>query len=130
VNPALEGKVYPAVGVTVSEDDVRRFAAAVGDDRPGVPLTFVARAEVAAGWGPIAGDAELALDFTRVVHAEQDYRWTRPVEVGDVLEATTSIESIRARRARGFLTMRTELRDADGRAVVVARSTLLVRGGA
>ncbi|MFM8999370.1 MAG: MaoC family dehydratase N-terminal domain-containing protein [Actinomycetota bacterium] len=130
MNPALEGKVYPAVRVTVTEDDVRRFAAAVGDDRPGVPLTFVARAEIAAGWGPIAGDADLGIDFTRVVHAEQDYRWMRPLEVGDVLAATTSIESIRERGGHGFLTMRTELRDAQDRTVVVARSTLLVRGGA
>lgn len=130
MNPALEGKVYPTVSVTVTEDDVRRFAAAIGDDRPGVPLTFVARAEIAAGWDPIAADADLGLDFTRVVHAEQDYRWMRPVEVGDVLEATTSIESIRARGGHGFLTMRTELRDADARPVVIARSTLLVRGGA
>lgn len=130
MNPALEGKVYPAVSFTVSEDDVRRFAAAVGDDRPGVPLTFVARAEIVAGWGPIAADRDLALDFTRVVHAEQDYRWMRPIEVGDVLEATTSIESIRERGEHGFLTMRTDLRGADGSEVVVARSTLLVRGGA
>ena len=130
MNPALVGKVYPAVSFTVSEDDVRRFAAAVGDDRPGVPLTFVARAEIVAGWGPIAADRDLALDFTRVVHAEQDYRWMRPIEVGDVLEATTSIESIRERGEHGFLTMRTDLRGADGSEVVVARSTLLVRGGA
>jgi acyl dehydratase len=130
VNPALEGKVYPPVSVTVTEDDVRRFAAAVGDGRAGVPLTFVTRAEIAAGWGPVVGDPELGLDFTRVVHAEQDYRWNRPLEVGDVLEATTSIESIRERGGHGFLTMRTELRDADAREVVVARSTLLVRGGA
>lgn len=129
MNPALEGKVYPAVRITVTEDDVRRFAAAVGDGRPGVPLTFVARAEIAAGWGPIAADADLGLDFTRVVHAEQDYRWSRPLEVGDVLEATTSIESIRERGGHGLLTMRTELRDGEAHEVVVARSTLLVRGG-
>ena len=130
MNPALEGKVYPAVEVTVTEDDVRRFATAVGDGRPGVPLTFVTRAEIAAGWGPVVGDPDLGLDFARVVHAEQDYRWSRPLEVGDVLEAATSIESIRERGGHGFLTMRTELRDAAGTPVVVARSTLLVRGGA
>lgn len=128
MNRALEGKVYPVISFTVTEEDVRRFAAAVGDLRAGVPLTFVAAAEVSAGWGPVEVDPDLGLDYSRVVHAEQEYRWSRPLEVGDVLQAQTSIESIRERGGTGFLTMRTDIHDATGASVVVARSTLLVRG--
>lgn len=129
MNPALEGKVYPAVSFEVEEEAVRRFAEAVGDERPGVPPTFVTVPEMLAGWASVIADADLDLEFARVVHAEQEYRWTRPLAVGDRLEATTTIESIRSKGGHGFLTMRTDLRsEGTGEHVVTARSVLLVRG--
>ena len=129
MNPALEGKVYPAVPFEVEEDAVRRFARAVGDDRPGVPTTFVTVPEIEAGWLPVVADPDLALDFARVVHAEQEFRFERPLRVGDRLEVRATIESIRTKGGHGFLTVRTDLRESDGGApVAFARSTLLVRG--
>lgn len=129
MNPSLEGKAYPAVPFEVEEDAVRRFARAVGDDRPGVPPTFVTVAEIAAGWGPVIGDRDLALDFTRVVHAEQAYAFERPLRVGDRLLVAATIESIRTKGGHGFLTLRTDLTDAGtGERVATARSVLLERG--
>ena len=131
MNPALEGKAYPAVPFEVEADAVRRFAAAVGDDRPGVPPTFVTVAEITAGWGPVVGDRDLGLDFSRVVHAEQAYAFARPLRVGDRLEVAATIESIRVKGGHGFLTIRTDLVDAATReTVATARSTLLERGDA
>ncbi|MFM7718469.1 MAG: MaoC family dehydratase N-terminal domain-containing protein [Actinomycetota bacterium] len=131
MNPSLEGKAYPAVPLEVEEVAVRRFAAAVGDDRPGVPLTFLTTAEIVAAWAPLVADADLALDFSRVVHAEQEYRFERPLEVGDRLEARATIESIRSKGGHGFLTIRTEFTDVGtGESVATARSVLLERGDA
>ena len=131
MNPSLEGKAYPAVPFEVEADAVRRFAAAVGDDRPGVPPTFVTVVEIAAAWGPVVGDPDLAIDFSRVVHAEQAYEFVRPLRVGDRLRAAATIESIRVKGAHGFLTIRTDLLDAaTGERVATARSTLLERGDA
>ncbi len=130
LNAALEGKAYPAVAFTVEEEHVKRFAAAVGDDGSFVPPTFVTAPEIAAGLAKVIADAELGLDFARVVHGEQEYEWFRPVRVGETLTVQGTIEGIRGKGGHEFLTLRTEFGDAGGEPVVVARSTLIVRGAA
>jgi hypothetical protein len=130
MNAALEGRTYPAVSFEVTEQHVRRFADAVGEDGSFVPPTFVTAPEIEAGLAKVVADAELGLDFARVVHGEQEYEWSRPVRIGETLEAAATIESIRSKGGHEFLTLRTELRDAAGELVVSARSLLVVRGAA
>jgi hypothetical protein len=48
--------------------------------------------------------------------------------VGETLQVQTVIESIRAKGGHEFLVLRTDMRDAAGEDVVVARSTMIVRG--
>ncbi len=130
LNPALEGRAYPPVRFVVESERVRRFAEAVGsagaDD--GVPPTFATAPEIEAGLARVVADPELGLDFTRVVHGEQEYEWRRPFRVGETLEVRSRIESIRTKGGHGFLTIRTEMLDEDGETVVLARSTLIERG--
>lgn len=130
MNAGLEGKVYPALPFEVEPERARRFAAVVGGDPDRVPPTYPTVAEVAAGFARVVVDPDLGLDFSRVVHAEQSYEWHRPLVAGERLEAVSTIESIRERAGSGFLTIRTELRDATGGTAVVARATLLERGSA
>ena len=130
MNPALEGKEYPPISFTATEDHVRRFAAAVGDDGSFVPPTFVTAPEIAAGLAQVVGDRELGLDLARVLHGEQEYEWLRPVAIGETLEVRSVIESIRSKGALEFLALRTEMLDAGGATVVVGRSSLVVRGPA
>ena len=130
MNLALEGKAYALVHFEVREDHVRRFADVVGGDGSSVPPTFVTAPEIEAGLDQVVADPELGLDFARVVHGEQEFEWLRPVRVGDVLEVRTTIESIRAKGGHEFLTLRTEMRDEAGVLVVLARSLLIVWGGA
>jgi len=74
-----------------------------------------------------AGDPELGLDFTRVVHAEQEYEWRRPLRVGETLTVRAHIASIRQKAGTGFLTIRSELFGADGDVAVLAWATLIER---
>jgi acyl dehydratase len=129
LNVALEGKSYPPVRFVVEAEHVRRFAAAIGEDADGVPPTFVTAPEIRAGLAQVVADPELGLDFTRVVHGGQEYEWRRPVRVGETLEVRSTIEDVRSKGGHGFLTLRTEMRDAAGALVVLARSTLIERGG-
>lgn len=129
LNAALEGKTYPVVPFEVTEDHVRRFAAAVGDDGAFVPPTFVTAPEIPAGLSQAVADTELGLDFARVVHREQEYAWTRPLRVGETLDVRSTIESIRSKGGLEMLTLRTEMRGEDGETAVVARSSMIVRGG-
>lgn len=130
LNAAMEGKEYPALSFVVEDEHVRRFAAAVGDDGTFVPPTFVTAPEFAAGLTQVVADGELGLDLARVVHGEQGYDWSRPVRIGETLTVRSTIESIRAKGGMELLTLRTEMRGADGELVVVGRSTLIVRSRA
>lgn len=129
LNPALQGKTYPEVSFRLEPERVRAFAAAVDHRSDGVPPTLATAIEHVAGMVNVVADDELGLDLSRVVHGDQDYEWRRPMRVGETLRAATTIESIRSKGGMGFLALRTDLRDDDGELVVVARSTLIVRGG-
>jgi len=130
VNEALEGKVYPPVGFTVTQAHTESFARVVGQAQDGgVSPVFPTAAEFAA-LGRVIGDRELDLDFDRVVHGEQEYVYRRPLAVGDELVVVSRIAQIRSKGALGFCTIETELRDGSGEVVVVARNTLVERGGA
>lgn len=130
MNAALVGRSYPPVVLELGADRVAAFAAAVGHPWRGVPPTFAVVLEQAAGLENVVADAELGLDFARVVHGEQVYEWARPLVVGETVTATSTIDDIRLKGALERLTLRTELRDAAGRVVVVARCVLIVRNGA
>jgi hypothetical protein len=126
MNSQLEGKVYPPAPFEVNAERVRAFALAVGAPEGPVPPTFATVAEFEA-LPRIIADPELGLDFTRVVHGEQDYEWHRPLFPGDSLTAVTRIASIRHKGGTGFLTVETELRDTGDEVVVLARATLIER---
>jgi acyl dehydratase len=145
LNQSLKGKEYQGVSFAVDRDRVNRFADAIGDADPiyrdpeaakaagfseqVAPPTFVTVMQIMTS-GQVVGDQELGLDYTRVVHGEQEYEWRRPVVVGDVLTATPRIADIYARGPNEFLVIEAQIRDGSGDTVVVARSTLLSRGTA
>lgn len=127
LNPSLVGKEYPTITFPMDEDHVREFAGAVGDDVSHVPPTFVSAPEFEA-LSRIAGDPDLGLDFTRVVHGEQEFEWRRPLEVGEVLTVRPRIADIRAKAGHEFLVVESEMRDRQGEVVVLARLTVISRG--
>jgi hypothetical protein len=126
VNVALNGKEYPETRFTVDAGHVRRFAEAVGWSGEGVPVTFVTAAEFST-FPAIVGDPELALDFSRVVHADQAYEFERPLRIGESLAVRSRIASARAKGEQAFLTIETTLVDERGETVVTARATMLER---
>jgi len=141
----LKGKEYQEVTFEVERGRVVQFAEAIGERDP---LYRDAEAAKAAGFpeqlapptfptvmqimtsGQVVVDQELGLDYSRVVHGEQEYDWRRPIVVGDVLKATPRIADIYARGPNEFLVIEAVIADADGEVVCVARSTLLSRGTA
>jgi acyl dehydratase len=128
MNVAAEGKTYPESTFVVEEGHVARFRAVIGGNTDAaVPLTFVTTAEFSV-FPAIVGDAELALDFSRVVHAEQEYEFARPLRLGETLTVRSRIAQARARAGQAFLTIETDLVDGDGSPVVTARATTLERG--
>lgn len=127
VSPDVEGNKYPPVRFRVDEMRVRAFADAVGQRGPGVPPTIVTVPEIEAGLDHVVSDPRLGIDLSRVLHGEQEYRWSRPVLVGETLTASATIESVRDKGGMRFLILRTEVVDEAGEPVAAGRSTLIVR---
>ncbi len=138
------GHAYPpAPPYLVGRAKIREFALAIGATEPAyldpeaarklghpdvvAPPTFPI---VLTGPGTQAmiDDPDLGLDFSRVVHGDQRFVYTRPVHAGDLITCTTTIEQISSRAGTDFLTSRTDMVDEAGEPVVTAWSMLVVRG--
>jgi acyl dehydratase len=145
LNQSLKGKGYQEIEFEVDRDRVTQFSLAVGEDDPRYLEAEPARAEgfpdqLAFPTFPtvlgilasahVVVDPDLGLDYSRVVHGEQEFEWRRPIVVGDRLRATPRVADVYAKGPNEFLVIEAEVLDADGDVVCVARSTLLSRGTA
>ncbi len=125
MDAAAAGKIYPDVPFTVDPERVRAFRA-VFDEPGGVPATFATAAEFTVIPGVVA-DPDLGLDFSRVLHGNQEYEFRRPLEEGETLVVRSRIDSIREMKGNAFLVLVTALVDPDGETVCTSRSTLIER---
>jgi acyl dehydratase len=144
LNPDYVGRVFgPGEPYEVSRVKIADFADAIGEpsvlcrDReaavkagyPDViaPPTFVIVLSMASA-ATVNEDPGLGLDYSMVVHGEQSFEHTRPLHAGDVVVATTTVESIRALGAMSMMTTSTDVSTVDGEHVCTAKSTLVERG--
>jgi acyl dehydratase len=144
LNPDYVGRVFgPSEPYEVSRVKIADFADAVGEpsvlcrDReaavkagyPDViaPPTFVIVLSMASA-ATVNSDPGLGLDYSMVVHGEQSFEHTRPLHAGDVVVATTTVESIRALGAMSMITTSTDVSTVEGEHVCTAKSTLVERG--
>jgi acyl dehydratase len=144
LDPSFVGRTYPPTEpYTVSREKIREFAAAIGATEAAhrdpaaaaalgyadlvAPPTFPVVVSMAANQALI-DDPALGLDFSRVVHGDQRFAYTRPVQAGDSLVAASTVEEILSRGGHDFLTTRTEIATEVGEPVVTVWSRLVVRG--
>lgn len=76
----------------------------------------------------LLADEDAGVDFTRVVHGDQRFSYTRPIVAGDELTATLTIASVKQLGGHSMVTASSDIVDAAGAHVVTAISTLVVRG--
>jgi len=117
-----------AVGATEAEYHDPEAARAIGYTDVIAPPTFPVVITMAAN-RQIVADPQLGLDYSRVVHGDQKFAYTRPVVAGDALVCVNTVEEIISRGGHEFLTTRTDVRTVDGEPVVTVWSKLVQRGG-
>jgi acyl dehydratase len=144
LDPSFVGATYPPTDpYVVGREKIREFADAIGvpdaayrdpaaaaaAGHPDViaPPTFPIVVTTLANQALI-DDPALGLDFSRVVHGDQRFVYTRPVRAGDRLVCASTIEEIMSRGGHDFLTTRTDVATDAGEAVVSVWSRLVVRG--
>jgi acyl dehydratase len=75
----------------------------------------------------LLADPAAGVDFTRVVHGDQRFTFTRSIVAGDELTAWLTITAVKQLGGHSMVTASSEICDADGEHVVTAISTLVVR---
>ena len=143
VNPELIGKEFaPTPPYLVGREKVREFARAVLSE---AALHHDPEAARAAGYSDVVApptfaivvqdatlqqllsDEEAAVDFSRVVHGDQRFTYSRPIVAGDELTGVMTVTSVKQLGGNSMVTSSTEVSDATGAHVVTAISTLVVR---
>jgi acyl dehydratase len=144
LDPSFVGRTYPPTPpYQVGREKIREFATAIGATDPAhhdpeaaralghadvvAPPTFPVVLTMTSGQ-QIVDDPALGIDYSRVVHGDQRFAYTRPVVAGDELVCASTVEEITSRGGHDFLTTRTEVTTVAGEPVVTAWSKIVVRG--
>ncbi|HLU99365.1 MAG TPA: MaoC family dehydratase N-terminal domain-containing protein [Thermobifida alba] len=146
INRDYLGRVYELPEpYEVTRVKIREFADAISDPNP--LYRDPARAKEAGyadviapptfpiilgmeGAGQAIADPELGLDFSRVVHGDQRFRYSRPLQAGDLVTCRTTITDIKALGGNELLTLDSEIATTAGEHVVTSVNMLVVRGTA
>ncbi len=144
LNPSYAGRVFgPGEPYEVSRVKIAEFADAIGEHSE---LCRSAAAARAAGYPDVIApptfaivismksaavaqsDPGLGLDYSMVVHGEQAFTHERPLHAGDVVVATTTIESVKKAGSLSMLVTSTSIDTVSGEHVCTAKSTIVERG--
>jgi acyl dehydratase len=144
VNPELQGRVFPATEpYLVGREKIREFARSVFATNP---IHHDPVAAVAAGYPDIVApptfpvvvqertlaqllaEPDAGIDFSRVVHGDQRFSFSRPIVAGDELTATLAVTAVKSLGGHFMVTAESTILDSVGEHVVTAISTLVVRG--
>ena len=124
----MTGREYPPVEFHIEADHVAAFARAIdADPAAGVPPTYAAVYALWTTAPQLFGDAEAAVDFGRLVHAEQEFAWERHPEVGETITARGRVAADLERRGARFITFETECTGTGGSPLCSSRALFVVR---
>ncbi len=144
VNSDAIGKKYPVSSYAVGREKVREYAHAVGETNQ---LYLNVEAARAAGYADVVAppmfavvyqgraitpalfDPDVGIDFPRMLHGGQEFRWGPVVVTGDEIETTTSVKDISQRGGMNFYVFETDSRNQRGEIVCTGLWTNIVREG-
>jgi acyl dehydratase len=144
VNTDVIGKTYAPSTYAVGREKIREYARAVGESHP---LYLDVDAARAAGYEDVVAppmfavvyampavaqgmfDPEVGIDFSRLVHAGQDFTWGPVVVAGDEISTTVSVKDVSERRGSGFFVFESVSENERGETVCTGVWSNIVRGG-
>ena len=127
----------------VGRENVREFASAVFAT---APSHHDVDAAIAAGYSDVVAPPTFpiviqektlqqllshpgaGIDFSRVVHGDQKFEYQRPLVAGDEVVATLRVIKIQSLGGHTMVTSESTITTTAGEPVVVATSTLVIRG--
>lgn len=141
IDRALIGRASAPLVLDVERGHVRRFAEAIGDDDPVYRDEAAARAAghpripapptFAIALRPNDARQGIDIDWSKLLHGEQELELRRPLYVGDRLTLVQTIVDVYEKQGRAgamdFLVLETVARAEDGAEVFVTRSTVVIK---
>ena len=124
----VAGRTYPPVTFEIEPARVAAFARAIGaDPAAGVPPTFAAVYSLGATAPQLFGDPEAAVDFARLLHAEQEFTWTRHPGTEETVTSQARVVSDLSRRGMRFVTFETDTNDERGHPICRSKALFVIR---
>ena len=124
----VAGRTYPAVPFEIEPERVAAFVRAIGaDPAAGVPPTFAAVYALGATAPQLFGDPEAAVDFAKLLHAEQEFEWERHPRPGERVVSEGRVASDVSRRGMRFISFETETKGVGGDEVCRSRALFVIR---
>ncbi|HEY8764013.1 MAG TPA: MaoC family dehydratase N-terminal domain-containing protein [Solirubrobacteraceae bacterium] len=143
VSTSAIGKTYEPASYAVGREKIREYAAAVGETNP---LHHDVEAARAAGYADVVAppmfavvyasrslapalfDPEVGMNFARMVHGGQDFRWGPVVVAGDEISTTATVSDISERGGMEFFIFESVSENQRGEVVCTGTWTNIVRG--
>ena len=126
--PEIAGRTYPPRQTPIERERVEAFARALGaDPGDGVPPTYAAVYALEATAPQLFEDPEAAIDFSHLLHVEQEFEWTRQPEVGETVTAVARVASDMTRRGVRLVTLETTCSVGE-EPLCVARARFAIAG--
>jgi acyl dehydratase len=72
-------------------------------------------------------DDEAAVDFMRLLHAEQEFTWVRHPHAGETVTSQGTVSSDISRRGMRFVTFETDTTDGAGEPLCHSRALFVIR---
>lgn len=142
LDQSLIGLTGPQYVFEVEKRHIRQFAEAIGDSNPLYVDEEYAKSTIYGGIiappsFPVAIGAdsgqgvELPLDYSRMLHGEQEFIYHRPIRAGDRLSCQMKVTDVYEKEGKNgpmqFLVMDTEMMDEEGELVVISRTNIIYR---
>jgi len=142
VNPDVIGKTFAPATYAVGREKIREYAHAVGETEPlyldveaaraaghadvVAPPMFAVVYSLPAVW-PALFDEEVGIDFARMVHGGQEFRWGPLVVAGDEITTTASLKDVSERRGNDFFVFESVSVNGRGETVCTGLWSNIVR---
>ncbi len=137
IDPAIKDTTTEPVDFEVEKGAIRRFAEAIGDTNPLYLDEAYARQHGYAGViAPPTFPTTFRLplrvnvDYSRFLHGEQEYSYTRPIVAGETIRCVSTIEDVYEKQGSlgtmTFLVTSVTGTDTQGQPVFTARSVAII----
>ncbi|MGY8880655.1 MAG: FAS1-like dehydratase domain-containing protein [Dehalococcoidia bacterium] len=129
ISTATVGHEFGPYDVTIPTERANAYAKAVGGaESPDYGDSLAPTMVVAAALTELIEDLGLFSGGLQTIHAGQEVSWTRPVKIGEKLDAIGRLAANSVRRGNHFATVSVSYKDSTGSEIGTSSTTIIVIG--